>query len=258
MNEFPATSQQVGVYIDYIRNKKKLNYNNIYYYKLKKTIDIEKIKEAFLKLFDKQELFKCKFYEKEINGNVEIYGYIDSDCKLVFENYTLENIHQFVRPFDLHKAPLIRVGLIEKEKILLTDIHHIITDAFTPGIIKKELNNYYYNGEIKELEIQFSDYAIYLNEGFNKGYFDKEISFYEEMFKKDYDILNIPTKEEISTNDNHNDDNGVCIRIIDKKLSSTINNYMKYHDISKTSFFLSIYGYVLSKYSGQDTVYSSI
>eukprot|EP00833_Pecoramyces_ruminatium_P018515 jgi/Orpsp1_1/1192547/evm.model.d7180000094124.1 len=33
---------------------------------------------------------------------------------------------------------------------------------------------------------------------------------------------------------------------------------MKYNDLSKTAFFLSIYGYVLSKYSGQDIIYSSI
>ena len=78
-----------------------------------------------MKLFENQEIFRTKYGEKEVNGKTEIYGYVDNECTFDFEEYTYENVNSFVRPFDLSKAPLIRVGFIKNE-ILLIDIHHII------------------------------------------------------------------------------------------------------------------------------------
>eukprot|EP00833_Pecoramyces_ruminatium_P006837 jgi/Orpsp1_1/1180869/evm.model.c7180000074932.1 len=37
-----------------------------------------------------------------------------------------------------------------------------------------------------------------------------------------------------------------------------MNEFIKRHNISKTALFISIYGYVLSKFSGQDIIYTSV
>ena len=44
---------------------------------------------------------------------------------------------QFVRPFDLSRAPLLRVGCKTKqdEIILLVDMHHIISDGVSHEIL---------------------------------------------------------------------------------------------------------------------------
>eukprot|EP00833_Pecoramyces_ruminatium_P013669 jgi/Orpsp1_1/1187701/evm.model.d7180000059555.1 len=264
--EFPITSQQLGVYLDSIKEPNSLIYNVPNIYKLNENTDKEKIKKSFLKIFDGQEILRSKYYGKEINGKTEIYGYIDDECTLKFEEYSYENIGGFIRPFELDKAPLMRVGFINDE-ILLIDMHHIICDGSTDLIIMNELNKYYNDEEIEELEIQYSDYAIHLNEKKNNGKLNEQIEVYKEIFSNEYEMLNIPTKNNISNNEYNvkeenykeefNESNKIEI-LVDKSTSEMINEFIKHHNISKTAFFMSIYGYVLSKYSGQDIIYTSM
>ncbi|OUM66152.1 hypothetical protein PIROE2DRAFT_6675, partial [Piromyces sp. E2] len=161
--EFPITSQQLGVYIDSIKNSNTIIYNVPMTFILKNNVNIEKVKKSFEALFAENDILRTKYNSKEINGKTEIYGIVDDECELKFEEYTYENANSFVRPFELSSAPLIRVGFIGNE-VLMFDMHHIITDGFTTKVIINEINKYYNEGKFNENEIQFSDYAIYLNE----------------------------------------------------------------------------------------------
>eukprot|EP00833_Pecoramyces_ruminatium_P000723 jgi/Orpsp1_1/1174755/evm.model.c7180000051278.1 len=67
---------------------------------------------------------------------------------------------------------------------------------------------------------------------------------------------NINDKEE-NINEESNQSSKIE-QIIDKSTSEMINEFIKQHNISKTALFISIYGYVLSKYSEQDVVYTSM
>eukprot|EP00833_Pecoramyces_ruminatium_P010267 jgi/Orpsp1_1/1184299/evm.model.c7180000088989.1 len=141
-------------------------------------------------------------------------------------------------------------------------MHHIICDGGTMMIIEDELNKYYYDEELEELEIQYSDYAINMNEKKNSGKLNEQIEIYKEIFSNEYEILNIPTRNNTLNNDKINKEidvnNSRYEQVIDKSISENVNEFIKKHNISKTALFLSIYGYVLSKYSGQDTIYTSM
>jgi len=71
--EFPVTSQQLRVYIESFSRPNDIIYNILEMIKLTKNVNISKIKEEFNKLFEKQEILKSKYYEKEMNGKFEIY-----------------------------------------------------------------------------------------------------------------------------------------------------------------------------------------
>ncbi|OUM64954.1 hypothetical protein PIROE2DRAFT_8097, partial [Piromyces sp. E2] len=258
--EFPVTSQQLGVYIDSIKNPNSILYNNPVSFKLNKNINIAKIKESFQKIFQNQEILRSKYYEKEVNGKLEVYGYIDDTCSLMFEDYDSNNFNEFIRPFNLSTAPLIRIGFINQEKLLI-DMHHIITDGTSLSIVIEELNNYYYNNTVEALEFQFSDYAISFNENYNKGLYDDQINFYESMFNESYDTLNLPKKEQTKFTNNSESESGKqknLTKLVPRSMKERIENFIKANGVSKTSFFFSIYCYVLSKYSSQNSVYSSI
>eukprot|EP00833_Pecoramyces_ruminatium_P014970 jgi/Orpsp1_1/1189002/evm.model.d7180000068750.1 len=272
LNEFPITSQQLGVYIDSIKNPNSIIYNIPISINLKTDIDIGKLKDSFIKIFNSHQILKSKYIEKEIDGKFEIYGVIDDERILKFEKYSHNNSNNFIRPFDLCNDTLIRVGFIEEndEKILLVDMHHIISDGVSISIIAKELNNYYYNNEnIDEnnsSKIEFSDYAYYINEQKKSENYDKQFSFYKEMFSTDYEILDIPKINNYKFNDDIDDlskDSEIKnINEITKYISNEncekINKYIKSQKVSKNVFFMTIYGYVLSKYSNQDKIYTSI
>eukprot|EP00833_Pecoramyces_ruminatium_P018716 jgi/Orpsp1_1/1192748/evm.model.d7180000095597.1 len=140
-------------------------------------------------------------------------------------------------------------------------MHHIICDGTTISIIKKELNNYYENGIMDELEVHYSDYAIHVDNKKNNGSYEEQFKFYQEMFNENYEILSLPQKSKGMNNDEDDSikkGSSMIRKIINKEQSRKIDDYVMNNSISKTSFFLSIYGYVLSKYSGQDNVYTSV
>ncbi|OUM56389.1 hypothetical protein PIROE2DRAFT_19018, partial [Piromyces sp. E2] len=259
VKEFPVTSQQLGVYIDSIKNNNNILYNVPVSFRLREGVDIDRIKEGFNQLFEKHQILKTKYVEKEINGKTEIHGYIDEECKLVFEEYNDENVDSFIRPFDLSSAPLIRVGFIRNE-VLLIDMHHIISDGTTIKIIIDEINKYYNENSINELEIQFGDYAYYINEKMKSGFYNDQIEFYKKMFDDEYEILRINNMNDMKVNNEEINEGEIhnITREINITISEGINKFIKQYNISKTAFFLSIYGYVLSKYSGQEVIYSSI
>ncbi|OUM56531.1 hypothetical protein PIROE2DRAFT_18827, partial [Piromyces sp. E2] len=264
--EFQITSQQLGIYIDSIKNPHSIIYNVPRIYNLKNNVDIKKIKEGLNIIFHRHEIFRSTYFEKKVNGEIKIFGRINKEYSLNIEEYDYENAREFIRPFNLSNEPLIRVGFIKNE-VLMIDIHHIIADGVSMSIISQELNNYYYSIKLNELEIQFSDYAHHLNEKMKEGYYKNQIDFYKNMFDNvDYELMNIPKKEKYIFDNDPNKaiiekkDNtiGACSEIIDKESSVLIDEYVKKNGISKSSFFITVYGYVMSKYSGQDIIYSSV
>ena len=158
IKEFPLTSQQLGVYLDCAKHPNNTIYNITTTIKLNNNIDKEKLKASFEKIFRKHEIFRSKYIEKEINGKTEIYGVIDENCTLRFEEYSYSNVNAFMKPFNLSQGPLFRVGFIGNE-ILMIDMHHIIADGSSIAIIAKELINYYSGMEdsTSSLEIQYTD-----------------------------------------------------------------------------------------------------
>jgi tyrocidine synthetase-3 len=82
-------------------------------------------------------------------------------------------IDNFIRPFDLSQAPLLRVGLIntprpkghpsqegnyENRHILMVDMHHITADGISIEIFIKEFTALYQGKSLPPPELQYKDY----------------------------------------------------------------------------------------------------
>ncbi|OUM65781.1 hypothetical protein PIROE2DRAFT_59767 [Piromyces sp. E2] len=266
--KFPLTPQQLVIYNGYIKNPKNTVYNISFMFHLKKNIDMEKLKFSLFELIKRNKVFQSKYITiKDTDKNTfNVFGLIEDDCTLKFENYTYNNCKKFVRPFDLGKAPLIRVGFIEND-IILFDIHHIIFDGLSVSLVHRELNNYYYNKIPNGNPIQFSDYAIDFRNTLKRKNLNDQIEFYKKMFNnnKNYNILNFPKKDtsyksnELKNKPEFNENEiGKLSKIIKQDTAKIINKYIEKNGVNKVAFFISIYGYIMSKYSGQSTIYTSI
>ena len=84
------------------------------------------------------------------------------NTSFIFLNNVDKIIKGFIMPFDLSQAPLIRVGLLEtapREFVLMVDMHHIITDGVSQGILVKDFMSLYNNEDLPELKLQYKDYS---------------------------------------------------------------------------------------------------
>jgi bacitracin synthase 3 len=105
------------------------------------------------------------------------------------------------RPFQLKKAPLIRVMLIKTDAavhILGICLHHIISDGWSMGILTREITRAYAayrEGKVPEpgaLKHQYADYAVWQREVMTEAKLDKELKYWKEHLAG-YEDLDLPT-----------------------------------------------------------------
>ena len=159
---------------------------------------------------------------------------------------------EFIKPFDLSGAPLLRVTLVKTEAekhIMLFDMHHIIADGASMGILVKEFTALYNGEELPTLKIQYKDFSAWQNAQLNSGRIKKQEEYWLKTFEEEIPLLNMPLDFERAQVQTFNGDHlDFTISSEVKKRLDTIA--MKY-DTTLNILFFSIYGLLLSKYSGQ-------
>ncbi|MVO98199.1 non-ribosomal peptide synthetase [Paenibacillus lutrae] len=105
-------------------------------------------------------------------------------------------MEDFQRPLYLDKLPLLRAGLLrlnEDDHLLLLDVHHIITDGVSSGLLVNELSQLYAGQALPELRVQYSDYVLWQEAGFaNAAYAEHEL-YWMEIFEGKLSVLELPT-----------------------------------------------------------------
>jgi hypothetical protein len=105
-------------------------------------------------------------------------------------------IESFVRPFELDKAPLMRVGVIKRKPgkyILMVDIHHITADVISLDILVREFQALFNGEELPGLKIQYKDFVHWQKNLLQAGEIRKQENFWLNEFKGDLPLLNLPT-----------------------------------------------------------------
>ena len=164
----------------------------------------------------------------------------------MFEQYDKNEIDNFVRPFDLSKSPLVRVGITENE--MLFDMHHIVTDGETLNIILKDILGEYEGKNVCDEKITYGDYSEY----FYKQNMTKHKKYFMEQLKCDFEPVVLPiTKTPVEKG---------CSKVyeISESTISVAKNYARKHNMTDTMVCFGVYGILLSRYSGKSNVLSSI
>jgi amino acid adenylation domain-containing protein/non-ribosomal peptide synthase protein (TIGR01720 family) len=96
------------------------------------------------------------------------------------------------KPFDLSKDYLLRADLLstgEEEHLLLITMHHIASDGWSSSILVRELIELYESRlqsrlpNLKNLEIQYSDYAVWQRNHLTKDILDKKLEYWKDKLQ---------------------------------------------------------------------------
>jgi hypothetical protein len=94
------------------------------------------------------------------------------------------------RPFDLSLGPLLRPALLclgHDDHILILTTHHIVSDAWSMGILTREiwtLYEAYANGNpspLQDLPIQYADYAVWQREWLRAEVLESQVSYWKKQ-----------------------------------------------------------------------------
>ncbi|MEC1536488.1 non-ribosomal peptide synthase/polyketide synthase [Bacillus sonorensis] len=234
-----------------------LSYNIPFTMKVKGDFDKRRFENALKKITERHEAFRTSFIiadggpvqkiEKEIDFQLE---YSELGSKSISQK-----IKEFVRPFDLEKAPLFRAEvakIAEKEHVIMFDMHHIVSDGASMGVLTKEICDLYEGKELPPLNIQYKDYSEWQKEFYQKDEIQKQKQYWLNVFKEDIPVLNMPTdfpRPQIQSVE------GDRIGFkIDSELAKNLNRTAKENGVTMYMLLLAAYTVLLSKYTGQDDV----
>ncbi|UCH97167.1 MAG: AMP-binding protein, partial [Candidatus Aminicenantes bacterium] len=190
---YPLSSAQQRIFVLHQIEPDSINYNLPIAWMLEGEIETKKLEAAFRKLIQRHESLRTSFIMVDGEPVQRIHKQVD----FKIEGATAL-ISSFLRPFDLSRAPLLRVGLIKIEKnkhVLMIDMYHIISDATSMGIMQKEFMTLYEERDIPGLRIQYKDYAEWQNRLDIKESEEnkKQEKYWLKQFKDEVPVLNLPT-----------------------------------------------------------------
>jgi tyrocidine synthetase-3 len=188
---YELSSAQKRLYVLHQVEPDSISYNVPQVVGLEGSLDIKKMERVFRQLIERHESFRTSF--KMINE--EPVQLIHDSVDFEIEYGKVPRTSQFIRPFDLSQAPLLRVGLITREKnkyILMVDIHHIITDGTSMDLLVREFMVLYAGEELPVLRFQYKDYAEWQNSKAHKEAIKAQEEYWLKQFEGDIPVLNLP------------------------------------------------------------------
>ncbi|MCX6581121.1 MAG: amino acid adenylation domain-containing protein [Candidatus Aminicenantes bacterium] len=166
-------------------------------------VDKELFEVNFKKLIDRHESFRTGFHmiagepvqgiHKEVEFEIEYYNLSTDDT-----DYTDDKdntMHHFIRPFDLSRAPLLRIRLLktgEAKHILMVDMSHIISDGISLGLLIKDFAALFAHEKLPGLKLRYKDYSVWQNRLLQLGEWHGQWEYWEKQFEEEIPALSLP------------------------------------------------------------------
>jgi amino acid adenylation domain-containing protein len=259
---YPLSSAQKRLYIMQHMGVDYISYNQFMVLVLAGGARTERLERTFGQLIQRHESLRTSF---EIIGDEPMQRIHDKvEFKIEYHDLAAADdeklmIKNFVRPFDLSQAPLLRAALLEREEreyLLMLDMHHIISDGTTLGIFAREFIALYSGVELPGLRIQYKDFAQWQNSPAGAEEMKKQENYWLQCFSGDMPRLDLPL--DYSRSAQQEDREARCFFEIDKELTGKLKLLAREINVTIYMALLAIYNIVLSKYTGrQDIVVGS-
>jgi len=256
---YELSSAQKRMFVFYRINKNSITYNTPFVLGLNLEIDVERMEQGFKQLIKRHETLRSSFkilpdgpvqvVRDDVPFNVE---YRESGEKGVQDVIT-----NFIRPFDLGKAPVLRVGLIKTGRakyVLIVDMYHIISDAFSFGVLVNDFMALYEGRDLPPLEIQYKDFSRWQKRLYESGVMGKQKNFWMAGFENgDIPQLNIPLDYPRPPARNIDEGNHLTF-VLDDALREKIYVILDRTETTLPMVFFAVYFVLLFVYTKQEDI----
>lgn len=249
---YPMSSAQKRIYIVSTMDSDGIAYNIPQNFKIYGSLDVEKLKHALSLVISRHEILRTDFLHfdnimvQRIRENVELDFEVVNDVDITDEDLMC----QFVRPFDLQQAPLVRIKVVLRSdySLLMLDIHHIVADGMSLVTFITELSDAYNGLLAKNLPKQYKDYSEWMS----TRNISNQKDYWIKQFSNEVPILDIPTDYRRPSVQRFR---GALVRIdMEDILTEKIRNFIKQTGLTEYMVYLSALMVLLSKYSRQDDI----
>ena len=223
-------------------------------------IDTERLELVVKKLMERHEALRTTFLTINEEPVQKVHQILDIpftiDIYQVEASQEKETIENYTRPFDLGRVPLFRAAYLEiatGQRIILLDIHHILTDGASIDILQQELFALDAGEKLAPLRIQYKDYAHWHE---NSEEIKKQLKTQEQYWLKEFSgeisLLNLPT-DYPRTNEMHFIGESISFTI-HRELTAKLRELASQSNVTMTMLLMSVFKLLLVKYSSQKEI----
>jgi amino acid adenylation domain-containing protein len=239
---YTLSSPQRRLYVLQQMDAKNLAYNMPGVISLTKMPDIEKLEKAFIQLIERHDSLRTSFHLVEENPVQKIHDKVEFEIQYhekkeadedeqrtedreqktedrpdAYLSSVIRHLSsEFIRPFDLTRAPLLRVGLlalphtpaalrghprrgtynsqegIMSKYLLMVDMHHIISDGISHKILGQDIMALYRGEILPLLRLQYKDFAGWQTSESQKKALKQQEAFWLNVLAREIPLLNLP------------------------------------------------------------------
>ncbi len=224
-------------------------------------LDYERLLAVFNQLINRHETLRTSF--ELISG--EVMQIVHPKVEFTIHQMKLKDqefaktqidktIKDFIQPFDLGTALLLRAGLLQTkdQQILIVDMHHIISDGTSLRVLAKEFIELYTGVELLDLRVQYKDFAVWQNDLFASEKFSMQEEYWLDNFSGELPVLNLPTDFTRPAVRSFAGDR-VELRL-DEERSQQLKRFTTKNGITLYMLLLASYNILLAKYTGQEDI----
>ncbi|HSF39387.1 MAG TPA: amino acid adenylation domain-containing protein [Thermoanaerobaculia bacterium] len=165
---------------------------------------------------------------------------------------------QSARPFDLTRAPLLRMALFRlggEEHLALTTLHHTVADGWSLGLFLNELEQHYAARttgrppRLRTLPVQYADYAAWQRSWLSGEVLERKLAFWRQHLAGVPPVLDLsdrprPARKGFQA--------GTCSFCIPAALAAEFASVGREREATLFMTLLAAFETLLSRYSGRD------
>lgn len=254
---YPLSKAQKRMYLLNQIDSSSTVYNQPVTLEIEGELDLNLLETVFNELIRRHESLRTSF---EIVDDMPMQRiHKDFDFKINFIENLEDDIQTIIRklilPFDLKNDALLRVNVLrvsENKHILICDMPHIISDGISINILVKEFITMYKGYSLPELKLQYKDYCLWQVQHQKSSTLKQQEKYWIEAFKGKIPVLELKYDYKRPPIKSFEGDNFSFE--VPKEILDSIKTIAK--DSGSTLFMvlLSVFGVLLSKYSGQEEI----
>ena len=252
-------------------NQGSSEYNLPGAFKIKGSLDHGVLESVFLEIVQRHEVLRTNFDEadgvpKLIVRQQEAWSIPIEDVSHLSGASQEKAIERLVdqdaaRVYLLQSDPLFTTSLIklgEEEHILLLNMHHIISDGWSLGVMVSEIQTLYtafkqgQSSPLPKLAIQYSDFAVWQRNWLQGEVLEQLTQYWKSALSGAPDVLRLPTDR---PRPKHQTFNGAHLPIkMDEALSAGIKEFCAQQDLTPFMVLMASYHVLLSRYTQQKDI----
>jgi amino acid adenylation domain-containing protein len=163
-------------------------------------------------------------------------------------------------PFDLSAGPVVRARILRlgaEEHLLLLTLHHIVSDAWSAGILFQELITFYKefsqnrNSPLPPLKLQYGDYAEWQRDWLQGDVLEEQLRYWRSKLADAPAVLDLPTDRPRPA---LTDRGASCTFSISQSLAEQLRDLSRRAGATLFMTLLTAFSVLLQRYSGAEEI----